>query len=588
MHSKSKQPKKLVIQATIKAKLVGLSIVLLLFLIGTSWFLRGFIVEGRESMEYQVELQTIVGQATEISNNFNDVKYWITDLEVSWQNESEDNAYAAQQLLLQNLELIKDRYPEQVAQIISHTEIFIEKSIEAVDAYVDDNRVLGNSLVSKARAEIEAVDIIIAGIFSQSNDEALITSDNIRADATYALNMTVYVVGVAVLLTALITFVIIRSITRPLSNMTCAMRELANGDMSIEVPSTDRRDEIGDIANAVQIFKDNALAREQLERDAQKVEKERAGNQKKRDAEKVEREREEKRHEQELAGEMEKRAEILTALISEFEGQVSGHLDPLNQSVNQMHLTGKSMADTANVSKELTTEVASASGDASTNIQSVASAAEQLSSSIQEISQQITKASAVSEEAVNEAEQGNKTVGALSESANRISEVVSLIHDIASQTNLLALNATIEAARAGDAGKGFSVVASEVKNLASQTAKATEEISNQISEMQVATQNAVEVISKINAVISEIRQITVTISSAVEEQSAATGNISRNVQEASAGTKDVAGKIDRVSQQSEETGNAAEEMLAATQILEKQSTNLATDINQFLQRVRNV
>ncbi|MBL4666214.1 MAG: HAMP domain-containing protein [Sneathiella sp.] len=588
MSSKSQQPNKFVLHATIKAKLVGLSIILLLFLIGTSLFLRSFIVEGRESMEYQVELQTIVSQATAISKNFNDVKYWITDLEVSWQNESEDNAYAAQELLLQNLKHLKDQYPTQVAKIIGHTENFIEKSIEAVDAYVDVNRVLGNSLVSNARKEITAVDAIIDGIFKQSNDEVLVTRDNAEAGATYALNMTVVVVSVAVLITALITFFIIRSITHPLSNMTVAMRELANNDLSIEVPSTDRRDEIGDIANAVQIFKDNALAREKLERDAQKVEKERAKNQQLRDTEKADREQMEKQRDQDIANETEKRAKTLTDLISEFEGQVSGHLDPLNQSVSQMHLTGKSMSGTANESVELATEVASASGDASTNIQSVASAAEELSSSIQEISRQITKASAVSEEAVAEAEHGNKTVGALSESANRISEVVSLIHDIASQTNLLALNATIEAARAGDAGKGFSVVASEVKNLASQTAKATEEISTQISDMQVATKDAVDVIAKINVVISEIREITVTISSAVEEQSAATDNISRNVQEASIGTRDVAGKIDKVSRQSEETGNAAEEMLAATQQLEKQSTNLATDINEFLQRVRNV
>ena len=161
-----------------------------------------------------------------------------------------------------------------------------------------------------------------------------------------------------------------------------------------------------------------------------------------------------------------------------------------------------------------------------------------------------------------------------------------MISDIAEQTNLLALNATIEAARAGEAGKGFAVVASEVKNLANQTAKATEEISGQVSEMQGVTRTAVDAIEAIGKTIESMNEISVSISSAIEEQGSATQEISRNVQEASAGTAEVTSNMQGVSEASTQTGNSSQQVLTASDDLAGQAEEMRKSVDAFIQGIR--
>ena len=187
---------------------------------------------------------------------------------------------------------------------------------------------------------------------------------------------------------------------------------------------------------------------------------------------------------------------------------------------------------------------------------------------------------------MKQAEKTDARIAALSKAAGRIGDVVKLITAVAEQTNLLALNATIEAARAGEAGRGFAVVASEVKALAAQTAKATGEIGNQITEMQSATNESVTAIKEISGTIGRISDIASTIAAAVEEQSATTQEIARNVQQAATGTMEVATNITDVNRGAGETGSASSQVLAAAQSLSSESNHLKLEVEKFLLTVR--
>jgi methyl-accepting chemotaxis protein len=244
------------------------------------------------------------------------------------------------------------------------------------------------------------------------------------------------------------------------------------------------------------------------------------------------------------------------------------------------------MSATADGSRQQSLAAASGANQATANVQTVAAASEELSTSITEIGRQVTQASTVSRKAADEGERTNKTVSGLSESAQRIGEVVALINDIASQTNLLALNATIEAARAGEAGKGFAVVASEVKSLANQTAKATDDIRAQVAAIQAETRSAVDAIQGISKTILEVNEISSSIATAVEEQTAATQEITRNVQEAASGTQEVSRNMGSVTEAVEQAGSTASQVLSAADRLAKQASTLRTEVDHFLETIR--
>jgi len=244
---------------------------------------------------------------------------------------------------------------------------------------------------------------------------------------------------------------------------------------------------------------------------------------------------------------------LANALDSEIQTSVAG---VTNKAV-ELNSIAKSMTSSAEKVAARSNVVNQAAEGTTSNVQTVASATEELAASSQEIGSQMGQASMVAKSAVQDAENANTTIRSLSQAAEKISEVVDLINTIARQTNLLALNATIEAARAGEAGRGFAVVANEVKNLAAQTASATEDVASQAKSIQNATKEAVGAIERINGTINEISSISTTIAAAVEEQSAATAEISRNAQEAASNTIEVSSNMEEVSTQSAEAGRLA-------------------------------
>jgi len=365
--------------------------------------------------------------------------------------------------------------------------------------------------------------------------------------------------AIIVLLGFGIALVITSGIATPIKAMTGAMGALASGNLDVVIPHSDRTDEIGDMAKAVQVFKDNAIQVAGLRR----------------------------QQEEAAVQAVTERKQAMNKMANDFEASIMGVVREVSGSAAEMQATAQTLSSTAQQGSSQATTVAAASEQASANVQTVASAAEELSASISEISNQVNEAARISTEASEEAHRTNEKIQALAAAADKISEVVNLIDDIASQTNLLALNATIEAARAGDAGKGFAVVANEVKSLANQTGRATAEISSQISAVQEETRHAVSAIGNIGNVIEQVRQISAGIASAVEEQGAATRGIAENVQQAARGTQEVTSNISGVTQAAETTGQAANNVLSSATGLMKQSDRLQSEVAKFLGTVRS-
>jgi methyl-accepting chemotaxis protein len=337
------------------------------------------------------------------------------------------------------------------------------------------------------------------------------------------------------------------------------MRELANGNFSVVLPGLGRKDEIGDIAGAVEDFKVKAEEKAREEAEAKVKQDKILADQRKAD---------------------------MYRLADGFEAAVGEIIDTVSSASTELEASAKTLTSTAARGQEIATTVAAASEEASTNVQSVASATEELSSSITEISRQVQESARMASEAVGQARSTTDRVSELSKAATRIGDVVELINTIAGQTNLLALNATIEAARAGEAGRGFAVVASEVKALAEQTAKATGEIGQQISGIQSATQESVGAIKDISGTIEKLSEISSAIAAAVEEQGAATQEISRNVQQASQGTQQVSSNITEVQRGATETGSASSQVLSSAQLLSSDSNRLKLEVGKFLNTVR--
>jgi len=468
-----------------------------------------------------------------------------------------------------NSALARIKFVENSLHAISTTDDKIVTGLQEAAKMLDEYKQALGKLIenSKEIDELtgEMADSAAAIVKGSGAMKADLASDQQRleaeSDATIVKtqNLILMLAAGGFLLGAVLAILLGKGISRPMIAMCKAMRELAGGNFDVVLPGLGRKDEVGEMAGAVEEFKLQAVAK--AERDAAAQE---AHNKASSEARRVE----------------------LIRFADEFETAVGAIVSNVSASAVQLESAAGTLTRTAETTQSLSSQVAGASEEASSNMQSVASATEELSASVDEIGKRVRESNRIAEAAVKQAEQTDGRIGKLSRAAQQIGDVVKLITAIAEQTNLLALNATIEAARAGESGRGFAVVAAEVKSLASQTAKATDEISSHISGMQDATQESVAAIKEIGGTIGQISDIASSISTAVEQQSTATQEIARSVQNVAQGTNEAAANIMQVNRGATETGSASEEVLNSARTLSSESTRLRAELDRFMANIR--
>lgn len=375
--------------------------------------------------------------------------------------------------------------------------------------------------------------------------------------ATSGLSMTSYVlaftgVGVGVLMVLLSS----RAIAQPVQSMTQVMTQLAQGRTNVAIPGLTRRDEIGSMARALEVFKKNAQERERLEAEKEETQQRR-----------------------------EARAQRLEKLSQDFEGSVRSVLANTETATQNMSQSAQALDETAKMTLSEVQTTTAASQETRASVQDVAAAIGELSGSFEEVNANAVSSVASIEEAIVKGENASQTVHWMRDAAARIGEVVKMIEEIAAQTNLLALNATVEAARAGEAGKGFSVVAGEVKNLANQTARATQEITEHIVKMQETTDKSVAAISDVCETIAVVGEQAQTVRETVERQNQSAGAISHSIQDVSKNADVIASSVHSVDEAAVQTTQMAQEVGDAMQSVSAEAANLKAEVETFLKEI---
>ena len=408
----------------------------------------------------------------------------------------------------------------------------------------------------KIEKEEDALDKEIEGLLVEIEQFTAASLKTVEAHEHAAMIKGLVLALIAILIGTPISFLIVRSITKPLVRVVDALGSLADGDTS-QVIDIQGRDEIGQTVQAYEALREVTIKAQEM-----------AERQKQEEAAKA------------------RRAQAVDKLTQDFDGSVGEILSAVKSAASSLEDSAKVMSNAVEETDQRSTVVASATAEASANVSTVAAATEQMNGAIREISEQVQQSATIAREAVAQATTTNDTVVALEKSAGQIGEVVQLISEIAEQTNLLALNATIEAARAGEAGKGFAVVASEVKELATQTAKATDNISQQIETIQSGTSSAVNAIDTISGTIGKIDEIASAIAAAIEEQATTTGEISHNVQQAAQGTQETTEAMTQVKAATDDTRQVTGQVLSAAGDLTSHSESLSNSVNAFLEQVK--
>ncbi|MCS3728214.1 methyl-accepting chemotaxis protein [Bradyrhizobium betae] len=455
--------------------------------------------------------------------------------------------------------IVKADDAEQFATFKKRIEQFVDFRKELVRRGVEINAAAGRewgdndanrAVRSALNKDLEALSKVYAGRAKQIAQQT-------ETNRTLSFVLTC-LGGVALALVVIGIVIIARSIARPLSAITATIKQVADGADNVVVPHSDRADEIGALARAIQIFQDAMGRNRNL---ASQVSLDSAAR--------------------------EQRALHIEQSVEEFRGAIGAVMRGLSDNASVMRETAQTITRVTADASSRAGMAAKATERAARNVTAVASAAEELSASVEEIDRQVQQSAGAVVQTGQRTEKSITEIESLAAVTQRIDGALGLIQAIAEQTNLLALNATIEAARAGEAGRGFAVVAHEVKALAGQTAKATAEISESITMIQASTRNAVDAVRGIGGAVHEINEVTTAIAGAVSQQDAATREISSNAQSAAQGNETLVANIASLRDAIGETDTAASSVLTAASSLTTTADTLSREVEKFFQNLRS-
>jgi methyl-accepting chemotaxis protein len=411
----------------------------------------------------------------------------------------------------------------------------------------------GEKLMGQFDLLVPVLDELLAKVRAEAHK----TEEQLTASQQRTFALILWMMGGTLLLGLVLNFLVGRSISLPLTRLQQAMQRLADGDTQSDIPSTKATDEIGAMARTVLVFRDNARERERLTG-------EREG----------------------MAALDAKRAQAISGAIAAFDASVEQILAEVRQVTGNLAAASSQLEGSAHHVTQQAQIAGQASSRTSHNMSAVASAAEELDASLAQVAAQTSASAQASERAVAEARGASGSMSVLSSATSQIGEVANLIRSIAAQTNLLALNATIEAARAGEAGKGFAVVANEVKDLAGQTAKATEEIARQIEAVQAASRETLVALGTVQASVEDLSGVVSTVAGTVSQQTAAVSEIARSVAQVSSEAQAGTSAIETTQNVASQSLDAARTVADLSVALESQAQRLGAEIHQFLTNVR--
>ncbi len=417
------------------------------------------------------------------------------------------------------------------------------------------------------------IALLAVGWFSLNAIEAILLEEGINSPAVKEVADRAEMIFIMIMiLTFAWAFVAIYRVGKDISGgirkLVPMLWDVIEGRMDMDIPYLSRKDEMGDMARSIEVFRRASIR-------LQKVRSERE--------QAHERERDSEAKQSRLRDEQTKKIRIMA---DKFESTISDVVSSVAAASVQLQSTATSMASSAEQSATQTGNVARAMEDASKGVTAAAAASDEFAMSIGEISRQASSSAELARKAADAAGEADTTMSALSDSAEQVGQIVELIQSIAHRTNLLALNASIEAARGGEAGRGFAVVASEVKELASQTSKATQDVANQIGSMQESTTASVDALRSIGSQIQKLETTAVSIAAAVDQQAVAGQDLARSIDATAQGTEEVSNNIVQVRETSRATGTSATQVLGSATDLEKQAAKLNEHVEQFLGYVR--